>query len=226
MVLPWGPNPGPDAPGKELYLIPVLPDGPLPDYVELLDVVKFPKKREEKMLLGVFILNKGKFSAAPSPTSTALFPLIPPPPPVASTSSALLSSANLPPPPLPVASQTMLPLPAAAPEIINKLTKEQIDSLLQTVLASGGLSAITGMPPAPAPTISPPQPAPVSSAFPPSLANLIPNQVTPVPPAISPPAPPAPSVYPYGAVPGAQGSSSYTPPAPQRSPSTAYGYSS
>ncbi|KAF8507951.1 hypothetical protein BU17DRAFT_70975 [Hysterangium stoloniferum] len=192
VVLPWGPNPGPDAPGKELYLIPILPHEPLPDYVELLDLVKFPKKREEKMLLGVFILNKGKFSAPLLPNSPAAsLPFNQPP---------VLAPAPVPAPavPDPPPSQPGTSFP---PDIISKLTSEQIESLFQTVMGGSGLSSI----PTTQPAVPSSQPSSFPS-FPVSLANLMPPQY--------PPAPVAPYTFP----PPSQSTPQYPPPPPQVPP--------
>ena len=205
VVHPWGPNPGPDAPGKELYLIPILPHEALPDYVEILDLVKFPKQRDDKMLLGVFVLNKGKFSERIPPithqSSTAIgvhpsdkTPLGMPTPSIGPTPSN---------PAAPTSQTAQQTIP---PEIVSKLTAEQIETLLQSVL-SGGLNAIPATQPQPAAP-------PASTTYPPpfpSLANLLPQQYPSIP-------------YPSYPPTGAQGPP-YPPPPSQQPPPMPYGFS-
>ncbi|KAF8586036.1 hypothetical protein K439DRAFT_1001449 [Ramaria rubella] len=205
VVHPWGPNPGPEAPGKELYLIPIMPDEALPDYVEILDLVKFPKQRDDKMLLGVFILNKGKFSERihqtyPQPLSNISRTEILP--------SVAHGNPTQPSGP-PINSSAPQPIPDIPPEIVSKLTTEQIESLLQTVLA-GGLN--------PLPMTQPQQAAPPMATYPstfPSLTNLLPQSypTAPYPP------------YPHT---GVQPSPQFTPPPPppqQQAPHVPYNYS-
>lgn len=199
VVHPWGPNPGPEAPGKELYLIPILPHETLPDYVEILDLVKFPKQREEKMLLGVFVLNRGKFSERIPPVTQ-----VPSAAKAAHGSDITPAAPGVPipsngPASNPTSSAPQTAQPTIPPEIVSKLTAEQIESLLQSVL-SGGLNAI--------PTTQPQLAAPpVSTAYPstfPSLTNLLPQQY----PSIS---------YPPYSLTGPQGASPY-PPLPTQQP--------
>jgi len=203
VVHPWGPNPGPDAPGKELYLIPIMPHEVLPEYVEILDLVKFPKQRDEKILLGVFVLNKGKFSEWASPA------YIQPQAPIseaesnsATTLGATSSTGQL---TAPVSRPAQMP--AVPPEIVSKLTPQQVESLLQSVL-SGGLNS---MPLAQSQQpLSSPTPATFPPSFPASLATLLPQQY---------PATPFPA---YSA--GIPSSAQYPPPQPQPSPPMPYGY--
>ncbi|GJJ11332.1 hypothetical protein Clacol_005564 [Clathrus columnatus] len=156
VIHPWGSRPSPDAPGKELYLIPVLPNQPLPDYIEILDLVTFPKHSEDNRLLGVFILNKGKF------TVPAYTPLQPP------TVPSLLNNLSSLPPSMPsIPSIPSNSNPSLNPDLVSKLSSEQIEALLQTVLSGNG-SLPTSQPVSAsvAPTTFP-------SLLPPALANLL-----------------------------------------------------
>jgi hypothetical protein len=211
VVHPWGPNPGPDAPGKELYLIPILPHEALPDYVEILDLVKFPKQREEKMLLGVFILNKGKFSErVPFVTPLGSAAVGIPRSDIISSTPGMPTALRGPPSSnasLIPASQTTQQPPNIPPEIVSKLTAEQIESLLQSVL-SGGLNA---SPVTHSQSAAPPTSTAFASAFPNSLVNLLPQQYPSVPFPSYPPT-------------GAQGPQ-YPPPPPPQPPPMPYNYS-
>jgi hypothetical protein len=205
VVHPWGSNPGPDAPGKELYLIPILPHEALPDYVEILDLVKFPKQREDKMLLGVFVLNKGKFSERVPLTAPHLSAVSFPRPEINATMSSVPTLTV--PPNIAPASQAAHQTPNIPPEIVSKLTAEQIETLLQSVL-SGGLNAMPVTQPQPA---APPHSSTYPSAFPASLTNLLPqpfpsNPYSPYPPT------------------GTQAPSQYPPPPVQQPPSMPYSY--
>jgi hypothetical protein len=48
-----------------MYLIPLPAREPLPEFIDLLDHVMIPKRRHENMLVGVFILNKGRIVVPP-----------------------------------------------------------------------------------------------------------------------------------------------------------------
>ena len=215
---PWGPNPGPEAPGKELYLIPILPHEALPDYVEILDLIKFPKQREDKMLLGVFVLNRGKFServpyAAPlgsAATGIARSDLMPATPgmPTALRAPPSSDAGFIP------AAQTSQQPPAIPPEVVSKLTAEQIESLLQSVL-SGGLNSLPATQPQPA--APPTSTTTYSSGFPSSLANLLPQQYPSIPLPSYPSTGPQGTHYPSPPPP-------QPPPPPQQPPPMPYNY--
>ncbi|KAG8817744.1 hypothetical protein FRC18_000370 [Serendipita sp. 400] len=74
LVFPWGAHPPPTAPGKDLYLIPLEASKPLPEFIDLLDHVQIPKQRDENLLLGVFVLSKGKIVVPPSTPSFTVAP--------------------------------------------------------------------------------------------------------------------------------------------------------
>ena len=67
LIFPWGQHPKPGAPGRELYIVPVLKDQPVPEFIELLDDHHLPKERTENVLVGIFVLNKGKLAATGTP---------------------------------------------------------------------------------------------------------------------------------------------------------------
>ncbi|KXN87405.1 Transcription factor bye1 [Leucoagaricus sp. SymC.cos] len=125
LIFPWGQRQKDSSPGRELYLIPLFKDEALPEYIELLDELKLPKTRKTDLMIGIWILNRGRLSnpppqppsttpvAAPSsatpgaPPSTV--PNIPPlPPHLAATAS---QSPPVPQPPL----NAPAPPPSAAP---------------------------------------------------------------------------------------------------------------
>jgi hypothetical protein len=65
LIFPWGLKPPPSAPGKDMYLITLPAREPFPEFLEILDHVTIPTKRRENMLIGVFILNKGRIAVPP-----------------------------------------------------------------------------------------------------------------------------------------------------------------
>ena len=69
VVFPWGSPPPPDAPGKELYLVPLHPSDSVPEYLQLLDHVQLPDPRNTTMVLGLFVLHRPK---AHAPQSSAI----------------------------------------------------------------------------------------------------------------------------------------------------------
>ncbi|KAI5118689.1 hypothetical protein M0805_003625 [Coniferiporia weirii] len=193
LVFPWGNTPQPQAPGRELYIIPLLKDSPIPEYIELLDELLLPAERPTNLLLGLFVLNKGKLVAS-----------TPPPLPEASTSVAqLLASmpaaplqnilSNLPVFPPPIPAQPM-PAPSAPPVKIDQaalaaevasLTPEQISLMLRHLSQSAPLAATVGVP---VPQTMPPPPGPSSAYSMPPAMSVIPS-MPPFPPQFQPPYP-------------------------------------
>jgi len=55
-----------------MYLVPLPASAPLPEFIELLNHVKLPKQRDANMLLGVFILNKGRVVVPPLHPATTV----------------------------------------------------------------------------------------------------------------------------------------------------------
>lgn len=170
VIHPWGSRPTPDAPGKELYLVPVIANQPLPDYVELLDLVKFPKQSDENILLGVFILNKGKFT-------TPVHSQPPPPIPPTTVPSLLTNLLTTLPPAMPVIPSIPPNLNLSQkstlnPDLVSKLSSEQIESLLQTVLASNGGGLLSSLPVSTQATVS----TPFASHLPSAVTSLLHSQ--------------------------------------------------
>jgi hypothetical protein len=153
-----------------MYLIPLKPSSPLPEFIELLDrTSSVPKRREQDTILGVYVLTKGKLVVPPPTPPVPVATPIPaaPPPAVANLIqsqggiSSLLSSVfgGLPPPPGPLQPiptfapppqpvqqmQQMQPPPtatlAALSSDLQNLTPEQINLILQ------GLTGTAALPP-------------------------------------------------------------------------------
>jgi hypothetical protein len=111
-VFPWGTVASPDAPGKELYLVPLLPEAPLPEYLMMLDYLSFPAVRAMAVLIGFFILHKIK-----KPTRPSNFSILTNPAP-------MYPSPNPPNPPNPLLSGSLdFDLSALTPEFIADLLK-------------------------------------------------------------------------------------------------------
>ncbi|KAF6761710.1 hypothetical protein DFP72DRAFT_628969 [Ephemerocybe angulata] len=77
LVFPWGSRPKEHHPGRELYMIPLAANEPIPEYIELLDNLQLPKDRTRNYMIGIWILNKGKL--APPPPAPSPAPLQPKP---------------------------------------------------------------------------------------------------------------------------------------------------
>ena len=136
LVFPWGVHPKPSAPGRELYLIPLLTSEPLPEYIELLDNLHLSKERPTDLLLGVFVLNRGKLVLS-SPTTFANPPL-----PVAvseSMSSALQSTQPYPSSMSGIAAlQNVLPQipPSSATHVLPNVAPVSAPNIDHTALAA------------------------------------------------------------------------------------------
>ena len=195
LVFPWGSQPPPSAPGKDMYLIPLKRSSPLPEFIELLDrASSVPKRRDQDTILGVFVLTKGKL-VVPPPTPPVPVPAatpVPagPPPAVANLIqsqggiSSLLSSVfgGLPPqpgPPQPIPTFAPPPPPvhmqppptatlAALSSDLQNLTPEQINLILQ------GLTGKAALPPSVPPAQPQGWPAPYPGATPQSYPPVIP----------------------------------------------------
>ncbi|KAF8757608.1 SPOC domain [Rhizoctonia solani] len=86
LIFPWGQDPPLSAPGKELYIAPLLPEHPIPEYIQLLDNVNIPARREGPVFCGIFVLSKGRVTALDAkehsyPTPVAPIPSFAPVPP-------------------------------------------------------------------------------------------------------------------------------------------------
>ena len=184
-----------------MYLIPLKPSSPLPEFIELLGrASSVPKRRDQDTILGVYVLTKGKLVVpTPTPPVPAATPVPAAPPPAVANLiqsqggiSSLLSSVlgGLPPqpglpqpiptfapPPPPMQMQMQMQPPptatlAALSSDLQNLTPEQINLILQ------GLAGKAALPP---PSVPPAQPqgwhAPYPSAAPQSYPPPIPPPI-------------------------------------------------
>ncbi|KAF5383828.1 hypothetical protein D9615_003631 [Tricholomella constricta] len=171
LVFPWGHRPKDHHPGRELYIIPLLSSDPLPDYMELLDNLHLPKLRKANLLVGIWVLIKGKLAppAAPPPIPTFL--------PVSQSVQHPVPNTHTPPYP-PPSSSGASPLPANIASEVASLTPEQIQLMIQTLTANGTMPLPISQP---QPQLPPPQ----VHAPPPPMMPLQPHV-----PYHSPPPPP------------------------------------
>ncbi|WVQ95214.1 hypothetical protein IAU59_002308 [Kwoniella sp. CBS 9459] len=128
----------PPGAAREVYMIPLRPSDPSPDFTDLIDGYSLPSTgRTSSVFLGVFVCNKG--ASQPRPIHTASKP------------NLAVSAPVPPPPPAPLPTTTM---PAAPPIIQNEQLAALMMSLnptaLQGVLGGytptqqGGLSPVSG----------------------------------------------------------------------------------
>ncbi|KAL5531359.1 hypothetical protein ACEPAG_4236 [Sanghuangporus baumii] len=181
LVFPWGTQPKPQAPGRELYLIPLLKDQPIPEFMELMDDHRLPKERSANVLLGAFVLNKGKLMAT-TPLPGAVGPT---PTPFSSIPSAPQRIPSIPPGPVPTSqpsvdpsTQAKIDQVALAAEVAS-LTPEQVSLMLRHLSQSQSVpltapvsvptyAPVAGSTPPPAPSYSPPGMPPFPPQFPPA----------------------------------------------------------
>ncbi|KAG8688751.1 hypothetical protein FRC08_011277, partial [Ceratobasidium sp. 394] len=132
LIFPWGQDPQLSAPGKELYIAPLLPEHPIPEYLQLLDNVKIPEKRDSPIFCGIFVLNKGRVTTL-SPLERS-HPVIsapshlhaPPPGPVPMPSIPLA---------VPVAPAAPVALPGIPPVVAPALASS-LSNLSESTLAT------------------------------------------------------------------------------------------
>ncbi|KAG8705208.1 hypothetical protein FRC09_003096 [Ceratobasidium sp. 395] len=126
LVFPWGQDPQLSAPGKEFYIAPLLPEHPVPEYLQLLDNVKIPEKRDSPIFCGVFVLNKGRVTSLNSlehPHHSAISVSHAPPPVLG------------PPPPLPAAVPAA-PAPPVSLLGISPVVAPALSNLSESTLAT------------------------------------------------------------------------------------------
>ncbi|GAA5893717.1 uncharacterized protein JCM6883_003616 [Sporobolomyces salmoneus] len=123
---------------KDIYIIPLPKEHPLPEYVELLDEHLIPEagERDQNLLLCVLVLQKGVLPTVrskplePSPVST------PPPPPASSQPAAVPATSSVDPSSIqsllsgvdPTTLQSLL----SNPEALSALTTSQSQAILNT----------------------------------------------------------------------------------------------
>ncbi|GLB41926.1 putative PHD-finger [Lyophyllum shimeji] len=166
LVFPWGNRPKDHHPGRELYIIPLLSDSPLPDYMELLDDLRLPRLRKANLLIGIWVLAKGKLAPPPAPPAAPAIPSLPQP---QSRPDVQLPLQSTPPPPFPPATSAppAPSMPATLAAEFATLSPEQIQLMIQTLTANATLPLPPAQPqlqrtPPPGqarpPTLMPPQP--------------------------------------------------------------------
>ncbi|CAE6521143.1 unnamed protein product [Rhizoctonia solani] len=195
LVFPWGQDPPLSAPGKELYIAPLLPDHPIPEYLQLLDNVNIPAKRDGPILCGIFVLGKGRVTTLdakdiPHPTPPPPASSVPPPASIPAISVTPANSLETP-PVLPSVGSTLANLSENSLATLSKdlanLTPGQLE-LVRSLLIQQPTPVVTP-PVLPLAPIPPPPPAaiplqPVSSR---RLSHPVPGP----PGAFQSPAPPA-----------------------------------
>jgi len=176
LIFPWGNAPARHFPGRELYIIPLLAEESIPDYMELLDELKLPKTREDHYLIGIYVLTKGKLAPPPPLPPPVSLPIIAP-----GLTEKINELLAKPIPGAPPVDQSVL-----AAEVAS-LTPEQIQVMLKA-LEGKGLAHIPAPAPIPAPPVLPPphmytayQPPPAPSALPMPMPHW-PIQHSPEPP--------------------------------------------
>ncbi|CDO75985.1 hypothetical protein BN946_scf184548.g2 [Trametes cinnabarina] len=162
LIFPWGHNPKSSAPGRELYMVPLLSTDPIPEYMELLDQLQLPPTRNTDYLVGIWVLTKGKLTPPPNAPATAA-----------------VAPTSLPGPAAGPAQQ-----PSAAPVIPN-FDFAQLQQL--GLLSQPSQPSHSPVPPTstqsllePAVSMPPPQPtltAPSSSNPAPDISQLTPEQI-------------------------------------------------
>ncbi|KAI0820319.1 hypothetical protein BC628DRAFT_1397687 [Trametes gibbosa] len=176
LIFPWGHNPKSSAPGRELYVVPLMSTDSIPEYMELLDQLQLPPTRSVDYLVGIWVLNKGKLAPPPIPVVPAFVSsTLAPAPPLTSITAPTFPNIDLahlqqlgliqppqpaqapPPPPPMIHSPPVPPQPqtvsSASPPPVNlaaevaQLTPGQIQLMLQTLTkTSQGGSAPLAIP--------------------------------------------------------------------------------
>ncbi|KAG5654372.1 hypothetical protein H0H81_003830 [Sphagnurus paluster] len=186
LVFPWGHRPMEHHPGRELYIIPLLSSDPLPEYMELLDDLHLPKLRKVNLLIGIWVLAKGKLAPPPAPPAPKI-PILPP----------ALQNLHVPTPPngpIPPFAPTLPPAPALPANIaaeVASLTPEQIQLMIQALTAHGPIHFPPQPQPQPPQPPQPPPPQPQSRPPPPPQIHVPPPHVMAAPQAHAYPSPPA-----------------------------------
>ncbi|KAG5717434.1 Transcription factor bye1 [Termitomyces sp. T112] len=164
LIFPWGMKPKDHHPGRELYIIPLLSSDALPEYMELLDELHLPKLRKTNLLIGIWVLNKGKLAPPPTPPT----PAMPSFPPVPQLQPPSIPAAHT--PLFPQASPSAPPLPSTIAAEVASLTPEQIQLMIQTLTANGTF---------PLPNLPPPPNQPQPQVPPPPPPSIMPPQHQP-----------------------------------------------
>ncbi|CAE6368904.1 unnamed protein product [Rhizoctonia solani] len=121
LIFPWGQDPPLSAPGKELYIVPLQPEQPIPEYLQLLDNVNIPVERDSPIFCGIFVLSKGRVTtldAKEHSYATSPAPVPPTPPTVPLITANPVGPAN-----------SLLVIPPTAPSIGSSLPNLSENSL-------------------------------------------------------------------------------------------------
>ncbi|KAG8691752.1 hypothetical protein FRC11_010623 [Ceratobasidium sp. 423] len=166
LVFPWGQDPPLSAPGKELYIAPLLPEHPIPEYLQLLDNVTLPAKRDTPIFCGIFVLSKGRVTTLdatdiPHPTPPGSISSAPLPAPTPASSVTPASSLTGVPPVPPSVGPSLSNLSEDSLATLSKdlanLTPNQLE-LVRSLLIQQPVPAVA--PPAqPLAPVPPPPPA-------------------------------------------------------------------
>ncbi|CCM01815.1 uncharacterized protein FIBRA_03883 [Fibroporia radiculosa] len=191
LVFPWGNRPKEWAPGRELYIVPLLSTDAIPDYMELLDDLRLPKSRSASYLVGIWVLTKGKLAPPPTPPAAPYLQVAPPPSAVPQVPQASTSTNVYPQPPAPTSLPQSSPADAALAAGVAQLTPEQIQAMLRTLTSSA---------------VVPPQPIPSAPSHHPTPPVLLPQvqQAIPLQPWLSSPTGFAPPFQPPAPYPSTQ----------------------
>ncbi|KAI0343074.1 hypothetical protein BDW22DRAFT_1229084 [Trametopsis cervina] len=171
LIFPWGNRPKEHHPGRELYVVPLRASEPLPEFLELLDEMKLPRNRHTDLMIGIWVLNKGKLAPPPMP----IVPSAPPPsaiaapiPPPSTSTPPTLPPSILPPALAALPASLIPPMGQLPPNVsaealaaeVASLTPEQIQLMLHTLAANSGQPVPPmGLPPPAAPLpVGQPQP--------------------------------------------------------------------
>ncbi|CAE6367280.1 unnamed protein product [Rhizoctonia solani] len=185
LVFPWGQDPPLSAPGKELYIAPLLPEHPIPEYLQLLDNVTIPAKRDGPIFCGIFVLSKGRVTTLdpkdiPHPTPSAPVPSVPPPALLPPSSVGRSSSLSEIPPVLPNVTSTLANLSENSLATLSKdlanLTPGQLELVRSLLIrpapvAAPPVQSLAPIPPPPSATT----PQPVPARRPPHTPHSVPG---------------------------------------------------
>jgi len=125
IYLPFGNGRVPPGAAKEVYLVPLRPSDPSPDFTDLIDGYNLPSTRPFHMFLGVFIITKETTTMSPS---------------VSQNSSIMPAPVRFNPPPMPTAAMI-------ENDKLKALMASLNPSALQSILTPVGASIPAPTPP-------------------------------------------------------------------------------
>ncbi|SGY20835.1 BQ5605_C016g08152 [Microbotryum silenes-dioicae] len=168
---------------KDLYIVPLRKDTPLPDFLQVLDECDIPQNRETDLLLAVLVIQKNALPTVQPPVPTLAAPK--------TASPAPSSRSPLPPPPSVSASTTAAPAPTVSPAsssaaaepvlpAFDAASLASLSSLLSNPSLIQSLASVSAAPfspnvPSRVPTSFPPPPPPPGFVPPPGFSPLPPG---------------------------------------------------